>query len=287
MTRVRALTALAVAAAITLPLSLDAHRMWMVPSATVLSGTDPWVTVDAAISNDLFYFEHHPMRLDNLAVLGPTGAPVDVEHASTGRYRSTFDVHLTVPGTYKIAIVSQTAMASWTEAGETRRWRGPVHQVEANVPAAAADRAVTQQHSRMEVFVTSGTPTTTVLATTGVGLELAPVTHPNDWVTGEAATFRLLLNGAPASNVEVVLIPGGIRYRDRLNDQKTTTDTDGRFSFTVQDPGMYWLNASVQDAPTAVGLTASLVPVLPAQGPGPGRGGNRASYTATFEVLPQ
>jgi hypothetical protein len=32
----------------------QAHRAWLLPSATVLSGTDAWVTVDAAISNDLF-----------------------------------------------------------------------------------------------------------------------------------------------------------------------------------------------------------------------------------------
>ncbi len=28
----------------------------MMPSSTVLSGDDVWVTVDAAVSNDLFYF---------------------------------------------------------------------------------------------------------------------------------------------------------------------------------------------------------------------------------------
>lgn len=39
-----------------LPTIAEAHRAWMLPSATVLSGDDPWVTVDAAISNDLFYF---------------------------------------------------------------------------------------------------------------------------------------------------------------------------------------------------------------------------------------
>ena len=52
----------------------QAHRQWMLPSATSLSGTESWVTVDAAISNDLFYFEHHPLQLDNLVVT--TALPV-------------------------------------------------------------------------------------------------------------------------------------------------------------------------------------------------------------------
>ena len=45
-----------------MPARLDAHRQWMLPSSTVLSGSDPWVTVDAAVSNELFYFDHVPMR---------------------------------------------------------------------------------------------------------------------------------------------------------------------------------------------------------------------------------
>ena len=52
----------ALALAVCLPLSAQAHRAWMLPSATVLSGEEPWITVDAAVSNDLFYFEHVPMR---------------------------------------------------------------------------------------------------------------------------------------------------------------------------------------------------------------------------------
>ncbi|MET0445126.1 MAG: hypothetical protein ABW151_11185, partial [Pseudorhodoplanes sp.] len=46
-----------------LPLSAQAHRAWLLPSATVLSGDgDLWVTVDAAVSNHQFYFEQQTMR---------------------------------------------------------------------------------------------------------------------------------------------------------------------------------------------------------------------------------
>jgi hypothetical protein len=31
-------------------------------SSTTVSGTDNWVTVDAAVSNDLFFFDHQPLR---------------------------------------------------------------------------------------------------------------------------------------------------------------------------------------------------------------------------------
>jgi hypothetical protein len=44
------------------------------------------------------------------------------------------------------------------------------------------------------------------------------VTHPNDLVVGEEATFAFHVDGKPAANVEVVLVPEGKRYRDAVNE---------------------------------------------------------------------
>lgn len=261
---------LAFALAACLPLAAEAHRTWMLPSATVLSGEDPWVTVDAAVSNDLFYFEHFPMRLDGLKVIAPDGHNVKAENQNTGRYRSTFDVHLTQSGTYKLALVNNGLFANYKENGENKRWRGTPETFAKEVPAKAQDLRVTQSDSRMEVFVTSGKPTDKTLQPTNVGLELVPVTHPNDLFAGEAATFRFLFDGKPAADVKVSVIPGGIRYRDKLNEQTLTTDKDGQFAVTWPEPGMYWLNASVNGA-ASVKLASD----------------RRASYTATLEVLAQ
>ena len=62
---------------------------------------------------------------------------------------------------------------------------------------------------RVETFVTLGAPTTTALAPTGQGIELVPVTHPNDLVAGEAATFKLIRDGQPAADMEVTVARGG------------------------------------------------------------------------------
>ncbi len=62
-------------------LSASAHKMWMVPSATNAAGTDPWVTVNAAISNDLFYADHHPASLDQILILAPDGQTAKPESA--------------------------------------------------------------------------------------------------------------------------------------------------------------------------------------------------------------
>ena len=104
------------------------------------------------------------------------------QNGATGRYRSTFDVPIKQKGTYKFAVTNSSVFASYKENGQTRRWSGAPADFAKSMPAGATDVRSTFNQSRMEVFVTSGKPTTGTLKTTGQGLELAPVTHPNDLV---------------------------------------------------------------------------------------------------------
>lgn len=257
--------------ALALPFAAQAHKFFMVPSQTVLSGgQDNWITVDAAVSNDLFYFNHHALALDNLVITAPDGSTIQPENPHTGKWRSTFDVHLASEGTYRLAVVNDGFFASYEQDGERKRWRGSAADL-ASLPAKADKLEVTESSSRLETFVTVGSPTTTALQPSGRGLELVPVTHPNDLYSGEAASFRLTLDGKPAANVEVVAIPGGTRYRDSQDELKASTDADGKFSLTWPQAGMYWLSASTQ-AGKASNPRAKL---------------RRASYVATLEVLPQ
>lgn len=253
-----------------LALPAQAHRAWLLPSATVLSGTDAWITVDAAISNDLFYFEHHPMQLDNLSIEGPDGKTVAPENLAKGRFRSTFDVKLAQPGTYKLTVTNQGVFANYKMDGQTKRWRGKEADLEKAIPAKATEVKISENHSRVESFVTSGKPSTDALKAAGTGLEMIPVTHPNNLAAGEKATFRLMLDGQPASGVEVAVVPGGIRYRDKLNDSKVTTDASGTFSVTWPGPGFYWMSASVRDDKSKIKNAQ-----------------RRSNYSATVEVLPQ
>ncbi|AFJ01280.1 putative metal-binding protein [Methylophaga frappieri] len=48
-----------------------AHRVWVKPSTTVVSGDSEWVTFDAAAANIIFFADHFPLGLDNFkGVLG-------------------------------------------------------------------------------------------------------------------------------------------------------------------------------------------------------------------------
>jgi len=252
----------------------SAHRQWMMPSSTVLSGDDVWVTVDAAVSNDLFYFEHQPLRLDTMKAWAPDGTEVQLENKATGRYRSTFDVHLTQKGTYRIASVSDGLMGSYDLNGKTERLpRGTTAaNLAERIPAGATNVKTAEANNRNEIFVTVGEPTTTLFKPVGKGIELVPVTHPNDLIAGEAATFQFLLDGKPAADLPVTVIPGGIRYRDQLGEQHLKTGADGKVEVTWPEAGMYWLNVTTPQAGEAAEGTPPPI-------------ARRASYVTTLEVL--
>lgn len=265
-----AIAAVAAGAAI-VPGALSAHRLWLLPSITVVSSNDAWVTFDAAASNDLFHADHQPLRAAPQAY-APDGATAKIENWSTGRYRSTFDLHLTQPGTWKVAMVNRGVMGSFRLNGEEKRLpRGTaLDKLASVVPQGATDVRLTQVDSRNEVFVTSGAPTETVLKPSGEGIELVPVSHPNDLVSGEAATFGLMVDGKPApAGIEVSVIPGARRYRDNEQAIKLTTDAKGQVQVKWPSAGMYWFNATTEGRSTAI-------PNAP----------RRLSYTATLEVLP-
>ena len=259
---------IAALAALALPMSAQAHRAWLAPTATVLSGTDAWVGFDAGMSNGVFIPDHAAMNLAGLVITAPDGSTAQAENMMRGRYRSTFDLHLTQPGTWKIANVMSGVMATYRENGEEKRWRGAAAEYPGAIPAGATDIVATRTSNRIETFVTLGAPTDTVFTNPGDGLVLIPVTHPNDLVAGEAATFKLSIDGLAASGVEVTVARGGARYRDTPDEMTVTTGPDGAFTVTWPEPGMYWLNASVRTPAKGDSTAAS------------------AQYVAVMEVLP-
>jgi hypothetical protein len=235
------------------------------------------VTVDAAISNDLFFFDHQPLRLDGVKVWQPDGSEGVLQNGATGRYRSVFDVRLDKPGTWKIGTQMTAVMGSFKVDGVEKRLgrRGPPQPgapaplTVADIPANATDVKLAETSTRNEIFVTAGAPTTTVFRPTGKGLEFAPVTHPDELVAGETATFRFLVDGKPAPGLKVTIIPGGKRYRNDEGARELSTGADGVLSVTWPAAGMYWLNATLTDAKATTPRATE----------------RRMSYVTTLEVL--
>jgi hypothetical protein len=272
----------ALAAVLASPAS--AHRQWLLPSTTTLAGTSEYVTVDAAVSNDLFYPDHFPMSPDQVTVWTPDGSQGKLENPATGRYRSTFDVKIDKPGTWKIGTQRSAVMGSFKVNGEDWRLGGRGRPMAATVsggaqarnvatvadiPANATDVKLTEVQSGNYIYVTSDAPTKTVFAPTGKGLEIDPISHPDELVSNEEGQFRFLIDGKPAAGVKVTVVPGSKKFREAEQAQELTTGADGVLHVKWPVAGMYWINASASDnKPSEKRATE-----------------RRMSYTATVEVV--
>lgn len=256
------------------PLS-EAHRVWIKPSTTVVSGDSEWVTFDAAIANGIFNPDHYAYPVERLTALSPSGNNVALQNKAKLKYRSVFDLELTQPGTYKVFNQSRSLVARWTDSdGKKHYWpgRGKVATLadfNQQVPKTAEDLQVTDVARRLEVFVTLGAPNQTALKPTGKGLELNPISHPNDLYTGEAFTLQFTMDGEAAKGAEMTLVRQDEKYRDKASANKYTADANGEVTMTLSQPGMYWLEVEYQDER--------------AQAPASKRVG---SYVTTLEVLP-
>ncbi len=256
-----ALAALAVGTA-------HAHRAWILPSTTIVSGEGAYVTIDAAASNNLFFPDHRPMAVDQIVITAPDGKTTKATNAMVGQYRTTLDVKLDQKGTYRIANASSGFNASWKEGAEVKRWRGTLAEYAAQGIDKKPGVELTVSNRRVETFVTVGAPT--AIKTTGKGLELTAVTHPNDLYVGEEVSFKLTDNGKPAAGLAVQVIAGGDRYREDEGAIKVTSDEDGVIKLKFPSAGMFWLNTESQGTITMEGKTMK----------------SSSMYSAVLEVLP-
>lgn len=265
---------LTLALALTLPLAAEASRGWILPTITVLAADNPWVSFEAASSEDIFTADGGAMRTDGMKVVAPDGTESDPQNATSFKSRTIFDLNLTQVGTWKVYSASNGLNARWEENGKRKMWppRGTqptAEGFEKEVPKQADKLEVSQFSRRVETFVTAGKPSTGALKPTNVGLELVPVTHPNDLYSGEEATFQLLIDGKPAAGANVAVIPGERRYRNSENAVKYTSDKNGKITVKWPTAGQYYLEAEYQDdqapkpATKRVGRYAAALEILP------------------------
>src|SRR5262249_29707158 len=131
--------------------------------------------------------------------------------------------------------------AQWTEGTETKRWRGTLAEFTAQGIDKKKGVELSTSNRRVETFVTVGKPTP--IPQTGKGLELSGGTHPNDLYAAEDVSLKFSDNGKPAANVELEIIAGSDRYRDKENVITVKTDKDGVAKIKFPAAGMYWLSA--------------------------------------------
>lgn len=240
-------TALAAAAWLAAPIA-SAHSPWIMPSGVNWSGQQAWVTVDGAVSEELFAIEHQALKLDAMQVTGPGGKVLTLPAVTTTRQRSSVDLNLQESGTYVLSLVQQGFGAMWTQDGQPRRWRGTSAEWQdkgrLQVPEAAlASLKLVSSRSRLESFVTLNRPSA-LPPVQGTGLEMRADTPLTDLVQGDATVLRFMLDGVPARQLQVTLKWGGQRFGAPARELLLKTDERGEVKVLWPAAGV--LRLSVQ-----------------------------------------
>ncbi|MCW1887536.1 DUF4198 domain-containing protein [Luteolibacter flavescens] len=247
-----------------------AHRLWLVASTTVLSGTGQHIAVEGAISNDLFFPNHLSLPLAATTATSPSGKKLELLSPAEGKIRTSFELKLDETGTYRIATINDMMFLSWKEGGETRHARGTPAEMDKRDLTKLEGVELSRWISRVETVVTCGEPTP--LKPTGEGIEFEFISHPNDLFHGETSTFRLLRDGKPLPETKVAVVKGDDRFRDEVGELTITSDAEGLVKVAWPSAGRFWLSAEAEQKPGEY------------KGKPLERG---AAYFLTLDVLPQ
>lgn len=243
-----------------------AHTPYLAPASFSVR-PDSVVTLDASFAETFFVPE---VVFDNseFVVTDPDGR----QHApdTVQRLKTRTVVEQTLPGqkgTYRFSTGNRlgAVFRTWTLNGKTGSSRDPG----VPLPPGATLTSHYQSLSRSEVYLTAGAPTATALKPYGTGLELVPITHPDDLYRGEHFEFRVQYDGKPlaAQQVEINRALGTAAAQPA--PQVLTTDADGKARLTLDQAGSY-LALIRYRGPAPAGAAAPMY-------------GN--NYTLTFRVL--
>lgn len=122
---------------------------------------------------------------------------------------------------------------------------------------------------KTEAYVSKGAPSQAALQTSGEGLELKPLTHPNEIYLDKGFTFEMLLDGKPQKDFRIAVYRGGNTYEDKKIYAEARTNDEGKVSLSFDKPGIYLLSGSYPGRR------------VEGQAPAP----KSYSYSLTFEVL--
>jgi uncharacterized GH25 family protein len=228
-----------------------AHTPFIVP-ASFEPLHQGWVSLDAGFS-ETFFQSDVAFDKGNFQVLTPKGdwvAPARLEQFTS---RSVLEYQAQEEGTYRFTTGSRlgAVFRMYELNGERKHTRDPKEVLPKGHKLLDHYQSVTLA----ETYVTLKAPTRIALKPYNKGLELVPVTHPNDLYAGEVFEFSVLLDGKPLADAPVTVYAaqnGGQQDEPAL---KATTDSTGKASVTLAKSGVYLLHLR-KSAPAPKGAEA-------------------------------
>ncbi|WP_369977237.1 DUF4198 domain-containing protein [Xanthomonas bundabergensis] len=258
------LTALA-ASALAAAIPVAAHTPYLVPNSFA-PHEGQTVALDASFA-ETFFIPEAAFDDSAFSVTGPDGGTTALaSHTMKTRTVAEYTLPDTA-GTYRLSTGPRLGalFRTWEINGKRESSRDPA----VKIPAGAKVISDFQSLTLAETYVTVRSPDRAALAPRNKGLELVPVSHPNDLYAGETFEFLVQYDGKPLA-AQKVEITEAVWSSDRTA-QVITVDTDARGHAT-------W---PLRQAGTWIALTRYRTPA-PAGSPAAEYSN---SYTLSFRVL--
>lgn len=246
-----------------------AHTPYLAPS-DFAPRAGATIALDAAFA-ETFFVPEAAFDRSRFSVLAPDGGETapDLVH----RLKTRTVVEHTLPpdaaGTYRFSTGPRlgAVFRTWRLHGKQDSSRDPA----VKIPAGAEVIANFQSLTLAETYVTVGAPDRGALRARGKGIELLPITHPNDLYVGETFEFAVHYDGRPLAG-QKVQISEVVWTSDRKPQVVTVaTDARGRARFTLARAGT-WLALTRHRSKAPAGAAADEY---------------SHGYTLTFHVLEQ
>lgn len=206
------------------------------------------VTVQSSFTED-FANPNVAVQSDQWQVLRPDGKKDAFDRVETFKQVTILEADLAEPGTYRLSTgerlgrVGQQVLVDgvWTPWAPGR-----------DIPAGSKTRT-SQTATIADVYITRGAPTMTAVEARVGRVELKPVTHPNDVYLDTAFKFRVLLDGKPVPNQDVVIWRDGGAYDEPAFSKTVKSGADGGVDLKFDRPGAYliWTRLSADAPPGA------------------------------------
>jgi uncharacterized GH25 family protein len=214
----------------------QAHTPYLLPMSFDVA-PDAVLSVDAGYA-EKFFLSEVGFGDTRFAITTPDGSVLPFGEVHQFKSRTVAEQKLPgAKGTYRLStgVRLGSIFRSWEQDGKVEISRDGSK----TPPPGVKLLSHYQSHSISEAYVTAGAPNQRALAPTQQGLEIAPITHPNDLFTGEKFEFTVLFDGKPLAGQTVDIYRSPMDLGSEHTSASVKTDAQGRIAYALTQPGVY------------------------------------------------
>jgi len=225
-----------------------AHQKWLWPNVFRAEKAPVWISFDVTWSDHAFTAEQG-VGEQPLAIISPKGERLTPGKTFVGNTKSTAEIELTQPGTYRLESVDPLTYWTRVEADGQERW---IKKPKDEVAGAKITRS-DLYYSQAVAFVTASEPSALPPPDEKDPLDIVPKTHPARLTAGGPLELEVLSYGKPVAKAKLKIFgptatghePSRVIECDEAGVGKAQCDEPGRHLIACE------LERAVTDDPKA------------------------------------